>query len=286
MNEPKLDEELQVAEELARRAGEAILELYGTAVRVEAKGGRRSDPVTEADRRANALIVKGLREAFPGDGVVAEESPDRSDALHGGRVWYVDPLDGTKEFLARNGEFAVMIGLAVEGEARLGVVFQPARGKLYTGVVGRGAWLEHEGKRRALRAECAPDPSRPRLVVSRSHRSELVGRFAERASVGEEVRSGSVGLKVGLIAEGRVDLYVHPSSRTHAWDACGPDAVLRAAGGFFGGLDGRPLRYGGEDLRTRRGLFACTFDLLDPMRPLVRALGEEAGLLAASERGA
>ncbi len=279
MNEPILERELRVAEELARRAGEAVLGLYGTDVRVEAKGGRRSDPVTEADRRANALIVEGLRAAFPEDGVVAEESPDRSDALREGRVWYVDPLDGTKEFLARNGEFAVMIGLAVEGEARLGVLYQPARDKLYAGVVGRGAWLVQQGRRRSLRAERAADPARPRLVVSRSHRSALVGRFAERAAVGEEVRSGSVGLKVGLIAEGRVDLYVHPSSRTYAWDACGPDAVLRAAGGFFGGLDGRLLRYGGAQLRTLRGLFACTADLLEPLRPLARSLGEEAGLL-------
>ena len=280
MESRTLREELQVAERLARRAAEAIMALYGTDVEVEAKGGRPSDPVTEADRRANALIVEGLRTAFPDDGVVAEESPDRSDGLRGGRVWYVDPLDGTKEFLARNGEFAVMLGLAVEGEARLGVVYQPALDKLYGGVVDEGAWLvERGGAPRSLRAERAADARAPRLAVSRSHRSELVARFAEQVGVREEVRSGSVGLKVGLVVEGRVDLYVHPSSRTRAWDACGPDAILRAAGGFFGGLDGEPQRYGGEVLRTERGILACTADLLERVRPAARRLGEAAGLL-------
>ena len=104
-----------MAVELARRAGQAVMDVYATDFAVASKG--HNDPVTEADRQANDLIVTGLKEAFPRDTVVAEESPPPDDLPASGRVWYVDPLDGTKEFIARNGEFSVMIGLAVNGQA-------------------------------------------------------------------------------------------------------------------------------------------------------------------------
>ena len=132
------DEELDVASELALRAGEIVMKLYRADVAVELKG--RNDPVTEADRQANEYLVEGLRSRFPSDGVVAEESPDRSDVTKE-RCWFVDPLDGTKEFIAQNGEFSVMLGLAVGGRATVGVVYQPVTKKLYRGVVGGRAEL-------------------------------------------------------------------------------------------------------------------------------------------------
>src|SRR5262245_19090937 len=122
-----LDRELREAARLAREAGRLVLELYDKDVEVQLKG--RSDPVTEADKRANEYLVTELRRLFPDDGVVAEETADRSDALRRGRCWYVDPLDGTKEFIAKNGEFSVMLGLAVDGDPQLGVVYQPATDK-------------------------------------------------------------------------------------------------------------------------------------------------------------
>ena len=130
-----LDRELIEAVRLAREAGKILLEVYATEFGVEMKGA--ADPVTEADRRANAYITAKLRESFPDDAVIAEESANT--ALAGrGRCWFVDPLDGTKEFISRNGEFSVMIGLVVDGEAQLGVVYQPTEDKLYRGVVGDG----------------------------------------------------------------------------------------------------------------------------------------------------
>src|SRR5689334_25195190 len=116
-----LDTELQTASLLARQAGALLLEVYATDFAVVDKAGGQG-PVTEADHRANALLLERLRHHFPGDGVVAEETKDTSDARRFSRCWYVDPMDGTREFVRRNGEFAVHVGLAVDGEARLGVV--------------------------------------------------------------------------------------------------------------------------------------------------------------------
>jgi 3'(2'), 5'-bisphosphate nucleotidase len=121
-----LSRELEAAVAMAREAGEILLEIYATDFSVEMKG--RADPVTEADRRVNELLVRRIQEAFPDDAIVAEESPDNR-ASAAGRCWYVDPLDGTKEFVARNGEFSVMIGLAIDGEARLGVVHRARRAR-------------------------------------------------------------------------------------------------------------------------------------------------------------
>jgi 3'(2'), 5'-bisphosphate nucleotidase len=115
-----LDQELQAAVTIAREAGRVLLEIYATDFDVAFKGQGKTDPVTEADRRANALIVERLRQHFPDDGIVAEENDEHSAALQKRRIWYVDPLDGTKEFISKNGEFSVMLGLSIDGRAELG----------------------------------------------------------------------------------------------------------------------------------------------------------------------
>jgi 3'(2'), 5'-bisphosphate nucleotidase len=143
-----LERELEEAVRMAYWAGRILLSLYHEDVEVEHKNVRQTDPVTEADKQANEYLVGELRRVFPDDGVVAEETADRSDALDKDRCWYVDPLDGTKEFLSKNGEFAVMLGLAIGGEAKLGVLYQPELDKMYRGVVGQGASLEQQGERR------------------------------------------------------------------------------------------------------------------------------------------
>jgi 3'(2'), 5'-bisphosphate nucleotidase len=275
-----MQREMNEAARMAREAGTILMSLYHADVAVELKG--QSDPVTEADRRANAFLVEQLRRAFPDDGVVAEESADNSDSLSRGRCWYVDPLDGTKEFLAKNGEFAVMLGLAVDGEARVGVVYQPALDKLYRGIVGEGAFLEHEGHTGPLRVSDVGDAARLRLVVSRSHRSEATDRIKQQLGITDEARSGSVGLKIGMIAEQRADLYVHPSDKSCAWDACGPEAILRAAGGRFADMAGRPFHYGGPQLQNVHGILACNAAAFDSVVPVVRGVGEAVGLVPQS----
>jgi 3'(2'), 5'-bisphosphate nucleotidase len=274
-----LDRELETAISIARDAGRVLLDIYATDFGVAFKGQGTSDPVTEADQRANALIVDRLRASFPQDGIVAEESGIDDGTLGRPRIWYVDPLDGTKEFVSKNGEFSVMIGLTIEGRAQLGVVLQPSEGKLYAGVVGQGATLEHAGATRALHVSGHADPSALSLIVSRSHRPKSTEELMRRLGLTREVTSGSVGLKVGHIAEQSADLYVHVSDKSSAWDTCAPEAILCAAGGRFTDLGGRAITYGTRELRTKHGILACNAAAFDAVLPVVRDIAAGEGLL-------
>jgi len=274
-----LERELQEARSLAREAGRIVLELYGTA-KVEMKGV--SNPVTEADKRANAFIVERLTQLFPDDGIVAEESVNIVGAAKKPRCWFVDPLDGTKEFIAQNGEFSIMIGLALEGRAKLGVVYQPALDKLYTGIVGQGATLEHDRRERPLHVSSIASPSELKLVVSRSHRPKDIEKLMERLGITQDAPSGSVGLKIGHIAERNADLYVHLSDRSSRWDACAPEAILNAAGGRFSDVLGRPFDYTQDNLANTHGIFACNAAAYDAVLPAVTTLANELGFSAIS----
>lgn len=246
--------ELEIAERVAERAGRLLLERYDHDVRVAHKAG--DEPVTEADRASNRFIVSALLDAFPDDEVVAEESADRTASRTTGRVWMVDPMDGTKEFLAGNGEFSVMIGLVVDGRPVLGVVHRPTESTTYRG--GRGVPAERvtaDGIE-PLRVSHRADLADLLLVLSRSHRPRSVDAMIERLGIRSVDQSGSVGLKVARIARGTDDLYLHPSPHTKLWDACAPQAVLEAAGGVLTDFDGEPISYDTGDLFNRRGLLA------------------------------
>ncbi len=267
--------ELTVAVELARKAGAAIMEVYATDFSVDYKG--KNDPVTDADKRGNELIVKGLQHAFPDDIIVAEESEKPDDNQTGNRVWYVDPVDGTKEFIAKNGEFSVMIGLAVNGHAKLGVVYRSDEDRLYAGIVDQEAWMEVKGERTRL-AVTSPEPSASiTLTVSRSHRNPLLEKIGQDIGVGKEIPSGSVGLKIGLIARGLADVYMEPGPYTKLWDACGPEAILRAAGGHFTNVFGEQLVYGLTQLKNTHGLVATNRafhkKVIQALEPVARELG-------------
>jgi len=250
-----LARELAVAKQAARDAGRLILEVYPTPFEVVEKPNEQG-PVTEADRRANTLIVEALHRAFPTDGIVAEETPDTSGGTRD-RCWWVDPLDGTREFIAHTGMFAVHIGLSIGGEPVLGVVYQPVGDRLWAGVVGRGGVLEADGVSRSLEVDPVSDPSAMRLVVSRSHRSPWTQEVQDGLGITRREELGSVGLKCGRIAEGRADLYLHASPYSYRWDGCAPEAILRSSGGVLTDLEGRPYRYDGTELRNARGLVAC-----------------------------
>ena len=272
-----LNREIAETARIAQRAGVILMDIYGTDFDVAYKA--EADPVTEADTKANAYIVAELEKAFPDDGIVAEETEDETDALKAGRCWYVDPLDGTKEFVARNGEFSVMLGLAIDGVATAGVVYEPENDKLYSGVVGFGAFLEERGERTELKVSDVADPSQLKLVVSRSHRNRAVAEVVARLGITREMTSGSVGLKAGLIAEQKADFYVHISDRSSRWDACSPEAILKAAGGRFTDLAGDPYRYGGTDMRNRTGILACNAAAYEAVLPAVREAARSAGLI-------
>jgi 3'(2'), 5'-bisphosphate nucleotidase len=169
----------------------------------------------------------------------------------------VDPLDGTNGFIDGNGDFAVQIGLAVGGEPVLGVVYQPAVDVLYRAVQGHATWVQH-GQNPPTRAHVSDQRNLPamRLAASRSHRSPRMDRVVKSFGVKEEIRRGSVGIKVGLIVEQQSDMYVHLSSRTKQWDTCAPQVILHEAGGRLTDLFGQPLLYNSREVQNRNGLVA------------------------------
>jgi 3'(2'), 5'-bisphosphate nucleotidase len=249
------EREIAVAEQLAREAAAIVLGYYGSGIAVEYKPGE--GPVTKADREADALICKGLRAAFPGDGILSEESPDDGSRLTRERVWMVDPLDGTSDFVRGYGGFAVMIGLCVKGSATVGVVAQPTSGVVYRAATGAGSFrIDPDGKQTKLQVSTVAALDEIRLVASKSHRGESIDRVRAALGVTDEMNIGSVGLKLGLIARGERDLYVNPESHSSLWDTLAPEIILSEAGGKMTDVTGAPLDYLGADLRNRRGLVA------------------------------
>jgi 3'(2'), 5'-bisphosphate nucleotidase len=254
--------ELEVAIELARRAGAGIRALHGSGIAVDTKDD--DSPVTEADREANALIVGALVAEFAGDGILSEELPDDGSRLTRPRVWMVDPLDGTKDFIRGRDGFAVMIGLHDEAGPALGVVYQPIGDKLYFAARGQGAFIERSGgNAERIHVSDVHEPSQIRMVASKSHRTETIDRVRAELGISDELNVGSVGLKLGLIAEGARDLYVNPAGHSKLWDACGPEAILVEAGGRLTDLRGAPLDYRGRELGNTRGLIASNGVLHD-----------------------
>jgi 3'(2'), 5'-bisphosphate nucleotidase len=254
------DEELEAVLAIARDAARVVMRVYATPFEVELKGP--GDPVTVADREANALICDALAARFPNDAILAEESVPTDPAeialrVRSPRVFYVDPLDGTREFADRNGEFAVMVGLAVGGRAALGVLVLPTTGDALAGRVGGEAFLESaSGVRSPLSVSTETRPSHARMMVSRSHRPKVIDPVRERLGIAETIPCGSVGVKVARVATGAAELYVHGGRGAKRWDTCGPEAVLVAAGGLFTDLDGRPIDYADPDLAVKNGLVA------------------------------
>ncbi len=236
---------LAAIEQIARDAGAVILQIYRTDFAVRGKAD--TSPVTAADEAAESLIVPALQALSPHP-VVAEEAVSRGECpTVGGSFWLVDPLDGTREFVSRNGEFTVNIALVVDGAPRLGVVLVPVTDTLYAGVVGQGAWLEQGGRRQAISCRAVPGEGLT-LACSRSHGDEaalqawLHGTNMLDTRVAARITAGS-SLKFGLLAHGVADLYPR-FGRTMEWDTAAGHAVLAAAGGHVVDLQDRPLRYG------------------------------------------
>jgi len=279
------DQELHIAINLARAAGAAILEHYEGPINVEQKNYDDDvEPVTQADRIANELIVNGLKRQFPNDGILAEESVDTKRRLEKSRVWMVDPLDGTNGFIDGNGDFAVQIGLAEEGECVLGVVYQPLTGVLYRAVRGEGTWIERpqfEPERAHVSNQTSL--SDMRLAASRSHRSPRMNKVIKRFGFREEVQRGSVGIKIGLLVEQQCDVYIHLSPRTKQWDTCAPEIILTEAGGRMSDLFGYPLNYNVPDVQNRNGLVASNGASHDRIIKTLAPLLEEFGRKPATD---
>lgn len=227
--------------DISRAAGEQVMQVYRSDF--EVRGKEDASPVTEADERAEALILAALAQCAPGVPVISEEAAAAGYIPEvGQRFWLVDPLDGTREFINRNGEFTVNVALIEGGEPVLGVVLAPALGRLFAGARGCGAFIEEAGVRQPI--ECREvSPEGLDVVASRSHGdAQALDVFLAGRKV-RSLKSAGSSLKICLVAAGEADLYPR-LGRTMEWDIAAGHAVLLAAGGQLLTLQDEPLRYG------------------------------------------
>lgn len=273
--------ELRTAIDAALLAGKTILKHYADEFEAEEKIGadNYSEPVTAADREASRLIVDRLAEAFPDDGILSEEEVDDPKVrISKRRVWIIDPIDGTAGFVKKDGDFGVQIGLAEHGVPILGVVYLPFHDKLSYAVRGEGSFtVQKGGKPERMKTSSVGALSEMTLAMSRNHPSSRMSRIIEHFAFQNVVRRGSVGLKIGLIADKICDVYIHPGPRTKLWDTCAPQIILEEAGGCFTDLFGHEMRYDRADLQNHNGVLASNGaahgSIIEHLKPLLAEFG-------------
>ncbi len=263
--------ELQTAERAALAAGAILLAHYARGeIVVEHKADR--SPVTQADHDANATIVEILGAAFPSDALLTEELPDDTAArLRERRVWIVDPLDGTRDFVARTGQFSVHVGLAIDGQAVVGAVYQPVIGALFSASRGAGAWRTSGRARTPLRVSETATISELRVGVSRLNAAGRLGQCLAMNGLTDRAVAMGASTKHMALAAGELDAVVNLSPGEQEWDTCAPEVVIREAGGVFSDGDGAPFRYNQRDLGHYRGSVAtnraCHAAMVALLRP-------------------
>lgn len=234
--------ELDTARRLAHEAGQLALRYREGDLQVDTKAG--DEPVTVADREASKLIVAGLGAVFADDIIISEENEDDLRRLEASRVWYIDPIDGTKDFIRGEEGFCVMIGLCIDHRPAVGVIYQPVGDRMYWAAPGRGTWAQAPGEEaRQVQVSGVSSVDDIRFVASKSHRGGEIDQVKNALGIKNEFNIGSVGLKLALIALGDRDLYVNPYPKCKTWDTCAPEALLLEAGGVMTDVHGDALRY-------------------------------------------
>ncbi|MFO0850886.1 MAG: inositol monophosphatase family protein [Gemmataceae bacterium] len=244
------DRELQEALTAARLAGEYILREYQSFARIP---DAPADISTHVDRGSQEIILTHLRAAFPADGLCAEEATDtlRTAPANADRVWVVDPIDGTRGFATKNGQFSVMIGLTVGGRPAVGVVLEPVVGRLTWATVGGGCWVSVGGGE-AARCQVSANADPAALVLAQSLSRPGKPKFGARVlQPARLVETHSAGIKLALVARGEADVYVNDYPNFNDWDVCAGHVLVEEAGGRVTCFAGRPIGYGpGGPLRA------------------------------------
>jgi 3'(2'), 5'-bisphosphate nucleotidase len=246
--------ELQAALDAARKAERVVLDAY---TRFQAIADAPIDISTEADRQAQETILSHLKTLFPSDALCAEE---RTPALEGAarigsRQWVVDPIDGTRGFARKNGEFSVMIAFVEDSRLAVGVVLEPAKQRCTYAAVGHGCWRQDDGGAPiACRVSSTGDLATAAMVQSHSRTPNVPSRMAQAIRPGRVVETYSAGVKLALVARGEVDLYVNDYTQFHDWDIAAGHLLVTEAGGTVTGLHGEELRYGLPEAWQRFGL--------------------------------
>jgi len=256
--------ELSVTRGLALRCGQLALDVRARGAKTLAATDKPDDQglVTAADTAINRIIVETLHKAFPDDGIVAEETTEDfcpGTQLANNRCWFIDPIDGTRDYADGDPGWAVQIGMCEAGVPVFGLIFEPTVQRLSWGgrEIGATAQIVGEAAKPVTRIHRSLDALE--LVSSKNHASPRIKEVMQALAIPESrnLRIGSVGVKISTISRGETDVYIHPRGGTKSWDTCAPQAILEGAGGTMSDLLGRPLRYDGADLVNRSGLLAC-----------------------------
>jgi len=248
------ERELEAALDAARLAGRDILDAYR---QFQAIPDAPIDISTEADRQAQETILGHLKRLFPGDALCAEEqTPALSGAASvGPRLWVVDPIDGTRGFARKNGEFSVMIAFVERGQIVVGVVLEPAKDRCTYAARGRGCWRQDDaGEPIACRVSSTTYLAAAVMVQSHSRTPNVPSRMAQAVQPARVVETYSAGIKLAMVARGEVDLYVNDYTQFHDWDIAAGHLLVTEAGGTATGLHGEELRYGLPGAWQRFGL--------------------------------
>jgi 3'(2'), 5'-bisphosphate nucleotidase len=252
--------ELQAALEAAGLAGRALQDAYA---RFQIIPDAHASISTEADRQSQEIILSFLRTHFPADSLCAEEqTPTLAAAPQTGpRLWIVDPIDGTRGFARKNGEFSVMIGFVDEGKIAVGVVLEPAKGRLTYAVRGGGCWRRDGSEAVRCRVSDVADLSAATLTQSHSSVPGKVSRRVEALQPARVLETYSAGIKLAQVARGEADLYANTYDAFHDWDICAGHILVEEAYGKVTGLGGEELCYGLPGAWQRHGLLATNMRL-------------------------
>lgn len=248
-------ETLNVMKQLAVSSGKRIKEVYDDETlfaQVEYKSD--NSPLTIADKLSNEIIIKGLREAFPDYALLSEEEKDNQERLHNDYCFIVDPLDGTKEFIKRNGQFTVNIALAYKHRSVMGVIYVPVTGELYYAAKGSGSFLETpDGTRQKLKVSSITDLSKVRLVMSSSHGCKEMDDLIQKYRFTNFVKMGS-SLKGCLVARGDAEIY-YRHNPTMEWDTAAMQCIVEEAGAIFKQMDDAEMLYNRENSLNDKGFY-------------------------------
>ncbi|MBQ7506393.1 MAG: 3'(2'),5'-bisphosphate nucleotidase CysQ [Lachnospiraceae bacterium] len=249
------ERELAVCKETAVQAGKAILEIYEKDDGSEVTYKADQSPLTRADRASNAIIVEALKREFPDYAILSEEEKDDRKRIENDFCFVVDPLDGTKEYVKRNGQFTVNIALAYKTRSILGVIYVPVTGELYYAAEGKGSFLlTPDGKEQKLKVSDNTDHTKLRAVMSSSHGAPEMEALIEKYQIKELVRIGS-SLKGCMVAKGDADVYFRHNP-TMEWDTAAMQCIVEEAGGIFRQMDDSEMRYNRENSLNDKGFYA------------------------------
>ncbi len=246
---------------IAQEAGVILKSYFGKNLSVQFKNNDPTNFLTKADVEVDQFIRERIQKAFPGDSILSEENKS-IPPNYTGRVWVVDPLDGTKDFVHGSKSFGVSIGLCIKAIPQFGAVYIPMHDELYYAEKGKGAFLIKSGKKTSIHVSKINTLSQARMYTRNNYHGERpLDRILEKIKVKETIAEGSIVFKICLIASGKAELYLNTNFYASKWDTCAAQIILQEAGGVITDIDGKPLNYNQESIAWKNSFVVSNWHL-------------------------